>query len=63
MYWDYDVVHLVDGCGKSDLLYHTLVFPKVQEVLFRHVMTYCAFHVVAARELYSCEINTGTVKV
>ena len=37
----------MNGCRKSDLFDHTLVFPKVQEVLLRHVMSFYDFDVVA----------------
>jgi len=52
----------MDGCGKGDLCYHTLGFPKIQEVLLRHVMSCCAFDVVAGCELKSYKSFTTSFR-
>ena len=54
IYWDYDMVKLVDGCKESYYFDDTFVFYEVQEACPRHVMSFRAFDEVAGHELYSC---------
>jgi len=53
VYWNYDVVKLMDGCRESYLLDHSFVFSEVQEAFHRHIVSFCAIDVVAGHELYS----------